>query len=165
MAEEEEQQAPTETVEQPTTQKESEDTFTLEEIEKLNREIEETKRKVVSEDINQKITAERDAAKKEAEKEFLVNQRVKDLEREKEELQKKNEESQRNAAAQLEALKAQVDKLMTSKVVAVGDNPFKKPEENSTKETGLNVDGMDDEELRIIEEASFQAFLEQKSKN
>jgi hypothetical protein len=137
------------------------DSFTLEEIEKLNKEIEEAKKQMVSEDVEKKIMAEREAAKKEAEKEFLVNQKIKDLEREKLELQQKNEAVQRQTSQQLESLKAQVDRLMSSKAVITQDNPFKRePQPDVNK----SVDMMDEATIDKIEEKSFEAFMESKSR-
>ena len=147
--------------EQEPNQQENSDSFTLEEIDKLNKEIEEAKKQMVSEDIEKKIAAEREAAKKEAEKEFLISQRVKDLEKEKEELQKKNEESQRLASQQLELLKAQVDKLMSSKAVITQDNPFRKEPQ---PDVNISIDNMDEAAIDKIEEKSFEAFMEQKSR-
>ena len=131
------------------------------ELEALNREIEEANKSLVSEDVSKVIKLEKEAAKKEAEKEFLVSQRVKDLEAEKEALNKAKEQSERDSASKLQALTDKVNSLISSRAPVKNENPFnEKPPADDT----FSVDKLTDEQATDIERASMEAFFEAKNK-
>ena len=131
------------------------------ELEELNREIEEANKSLVSEDVARVIKLEKEAAKKEAEKEFLVNQRVKDLEAEKEALRKQMEAAERKTAEELDAFKQQINSLRTSRAPVVSENPFNA---QPTEPQKPNNTGFTDTEAEEIERASLEAFLESKTR-
>jgi hypothetical protein len=131
------------------------------ELEALNREIEEANKSLVSEDVAKVIKLEKEAAKKEAEKEFLVSQRVKDLEAEKNALIKAKEQSERDSAAKLEALTQKVNGMISSRAPVKNENPFN---EKPPADTTLDVSKLTDEQANDIELASMEAFFEAKSK-
>jgi hypothetical protein len=163
--EEQTKQAPVQENKPQETPKGEDVEFSLDEIKKLEQEIEDAKKRMVTEDIEKKIAAEREAAKKEAEKEFLVNQRVKELEKEKEELRKKSEEVQLENARQLDALKEQMNKLISSKAVASGENPFRSQQKVEPEvDFKTKIDQLTNEEVAEIERLSAEAFFENKSR-
>jgi len=131
------------------------------ELEELNREIEAANKKLVSDEMSKTIAAEREAAKLEAQKEFMVNQKIKDLEAEKEKIQKEKEDAERKSAEQLNVLKTKVDSLISTKAVVSTENPFRNEPVESQK---VSVDRLTDEQVDDIERNSFEAFLEHKSK-
>jgi len=133
------------------------------ELEALNREIEEANKSLVSEDVAKVIKLEKEAAKKEAEKEFLTNQRVKELEAEKEALKQQKEQSERDAAAKLEALTQKVNSLISSKAPVKNENPFNAQPAATPKP--LTIDDLTEEQSQEIERASMEAFFDEKSKN
>jgi len=157
MSEEEIKQEPTE--EKNPVVEQSND-VTQDEIDAIQAEIDKANEKMVSEDIQKRIAEERDAAKKEAEKEFLTNLRIKELEKEKEELKKQQEQREREAAQQLELLKQKVNELAAARAVVKEDNPFKSREIVPPKEDTL-TDEMADE----IERASYDAFMEMRNRS
>jgi hypothetical protein len=133
-----------------------------EELDELNREIEEANKSLVSEDTSKLIKLEREAAKKEAEKEFLVNQRVKELEAEKEQIKKEAAEKEKAFALKMEALTNRVNGMVASKAPVVNDNPFnaQPPAPNPNQSTEFTED-----EVRDIELASMEAFFDAKSRD
>jgi len=133
----------------------SREEITAEELESINKEIEEANKSLVSEDVAKVIKLEKEAAKKEAEKEFLVNQRVKDLEAEKIALAKEMEHSEKEAAAKLEKLTERVNSLISSKATVKNDNPFNEPQPAKVPTN----DDMTEEQEIDIETGSAIAFL------
>jgi len=135
--------------EQPKPEVKTQEEITTEELDALNREIEEANKTLVSEDVAKVIKLEKEAAKKEAEKEFLVNQRVKDLEAEKDALVKAKEQSEKEAAEKLEALTKKVNSLVSSQAPVKNENPFNEPQPAQAPSDNLTKEQMDN-----IEEAS-----------
>jgi uncharacterized protein (DUF3084 family) len=131
-------------------------------IDELNAEIEKLNKEIVSEDTAKLIAVEKEKAKKEAEKEFLVNQRIKEMEQEKEAMKKEREESERRSAEQLQALKTKIDSLSASRAVVKNDNPFAEPSNNPPSPSQTNLT---DEQVSDIERASFELFMKEKSRN
>lgn len=125
------------------------------ELEELNREIEEASKSLVSEDVAKVIKLEKEAAKKEAEKEFLTNQRVKELEAEKLALQKEKEQAEKEAAAKLDALTQRVNGLISSRAPVQAESPFNAP---ALAEESTSIDNISDEQAKEIELASMEAF-------
>jgi len=144
----------------PATELNNEDILKAE-LDELNKEIEEANKSLVSDDVAKVIKLEKEAAKKEAEKEFLVNQRVKELEAEKDALAKAKEQAEKEAAAKLEALTQKVNGLISSRAPVTTENPFNaQPPAESTP----SLADISDEQAKDIELASMEAFLEAKSK-
>jgi len=132
---------------------------TQEEIDAINKEIEEANKKLISEDVSELIKKEKELAKKEAEKEFLVNQRVKELEAE---LKRKDEEriaSERASASQLQAIMEKVNALTASKAPVHNDNPFANEPSAPPQSKELDEDTASE-----IERASYIAFMESASR-
>jgi len=130
---------------------------TQDEIDAINREIEEANKKLISEDVSELIKKEKELAKKEAEKEFLVNQKVKDLEAQLLKEQEAKKDAERQTAAQLQALMEKVNALTAAKAVVQNDNPFKNDPQEPPKPTELSNDVADE-----IEHASYMAFMDSK---
>ncbi len=136
------------------TQKEQ---ISAEELEKLNKDIDDTTKKLVSDETAAQIQEAKEEAKKEAEKEFAINQRIKELEDEKAKLEEQRIAKEKEAAEQLTALKSKVDELTSSKAVVQGDSPFK--EESQTAPSEISEEVADD-----IERQSFEMFWEESRK-
>jgi len=130
-----------------------------EELDKLNQDIENTTKKLVSDDTAKKIQEAREEAKKEAEKEMLINQRIKELEEEKEKLKADQISKEKEASEQLTALKGKVDELTASKAVIKSESPFEDKEELSK-----SIDKLTPEQEDEIERQSFEIFWEQSNK-
>lgn len=132
-------------------------------IEELHKEIEAANKKIVSEEVSQLLAKEREAAKKEAEKEFLVNQKLKDKEAEIEALKKAQLEKERATAEQLELLKRKVDEMAASKQGTPIANPFSTPAQEAPQSPPLpSVLKMPEAQLDEVETASFAALLGRK---
>lgn len=122
---------------------------TPEELEALNKDIESATKNFVSAEVQKKIEEAKAQAKAEAEKDFNVQQRIKELEAEKERLAKEKEEQEKKAAEELSSLKSKVDAVISSKATIASQNPFKS--EGAASFT--------DDEANVIERASFEALL------
>lgn len=129
-------------------------------IEDLHKEIDAANKKLVSDEVSTLIAKEREAARKEAEKEFLVNQKLKEKEQELENFKKAQLEKERQASEQLEMLRRKVDELASSKAPINVQNPFNSP--SQPKDTKPAVLNMTEEELEVVEKASFHALLDRK---
>jgi len=121
------------------------------ELAEINADIEKAKSSLVSKGTEELIQKAKEEAKKEAEKEFAVNQRIKEIETQKAELQKKLEDKEKSSAEELEKLKSKVNELVSSRASIQVQDPFKKPENQ-------NTDFMSDEKISQIEVASARAF-------
>jgi hypothetical protein len=141
---------------QPETKEEPEIDF-----EALRKEIEDADKTLVSEDVQKLLKEEKEAARKEAEKEFLVNQRLKEKEAEIENLKNASVEEQKKAAEQLAYLKAKLDELVTTKQVVNNENPFKKKEEAEPTQNEM-IAKLTDDDIDAIEYGSLQAILERQ---
>ena len=134
-----------------------------EDLDKLNKDIDTATTKIVSDDTAKKIQEAKEEAKKEAEKEMLTNQRIKELEQEKEKLLADNTSKEKEAAEQLAALKGKVDELTSSKAVVSNDSPFNETpvieEDIKTK-----IDKLTEQETDDIQRQSFEMFWEQSQK-
>lgn len=133
-------------------------------IDELNNEIEAANKKLVSQEMAKIIAIEKENAKREAEKEFLVNQKIKDKEREIEEMRKVQLERERAASEQLEALRRRVDELAASKQTTTVQNPFAgtAPSKSSLDETSNSILSLKENELEEVEQASFYALRDRK---
>jgi hypothetical protein len=132
-------------------------------VEELHREIEAANKKIVSDEVAQLIAKEKEAARKEAEKEFLVNQKLKDKEAELEALKKAQLEKERANAEQLEALKRKVDEMAASKQPTVVANPFSAPTPTVSPSQPLpSVLNLPEAQLSEVERESFNALFTRK---
>jgi hypothetical protein len=132
-------------------------------VEELHREIEAANKKIVSDEVIQLIAKEKESARKEAEKEFLVNQKLKDKEAELEALKKSQLEKERANAEQLEALKRRVDEMAASKQPTVVANPFSTPVAASPSQPLPSVLNLPEAQLFEVEKESFNALFTRKS--
>jgi len=130
-------------------------------VEELHKEIEAANKKIVSEDVAQLLAKEREEARKAAEKEFAINQQIKDKEAELEAIKKAQKEKDLENARQLEALKRKVDELASSKQPVQVQNPFSSP--STSKDDKPSVVNMKEEDLDVVEKASFEALLARKN--
>jgi len=130
-------------------------------VDELHKEIEAANKKIVSEDVAQLLAKEREEARKEAQKEFAVNQQIKDKEAELENMKKAQKEKDLENARQLEALKRKVDELAASKQPVQVQNPFGSP--SQSKDAIPSVLSMKEEDLDEMEKASFEALLARKN--
>lgn len=131
----------------------SKEEVSKEDLDALEKAISEANSTLVSQDVQEQIRVAKEQAKKEAEVEFLKDQKVKELE---EQLKKEAEskiQMQKEAAEKLEALKARVDQMSASRAVAPVTTPFDKAPD--TPNTQLDMSA---EDIAQIERDSFIAL-------
>jgi len=129
-------------------------------VDDLHKDIDALNKKLVSEDVAQLLSQERAKAKAEAEKEFLVNAKLKEKDQELENLKKAQLEKERSAAEQLDALRKKVDELASSKQPVNMHNPFNSlPSQKDDKPSVLK---MKEDELEVVERASFDALMNRR---
>jgi len=132
--------------------------ITKEELEQLNKDLDSAKSNIVSNEVTKKIEEAKEEAKKEAEKEFITNQRIKDIEEEKKQLQSKQEEAEKKAAEEIEALKTKVNEMISSKSSISQEDPFSKEGGNADS----SIESLSDEDTDAIEKRSMDMFLSRR---
>lgn len=138
---------------QEVTSKPNFDGFSEEELSQITNDIKKAREGLVSKEVEQKINQVKEEAKREVEKEFLMNDKIKQAEMEKAQLQAEMEKIQKQSAEELERLKSKVDELISSKAPVKTDDPFKKHTDIKN-----SIDFLSDEQVSDIEEASARAF-------
>jgi hypothetical protein len=123
-------------------------------IEAINKDIEDAKNKLVSKDTEAKILQAKEEAKKEAAKEFEVNARIKELEEDKKKLQESIELKEKEAAEKIANLAQKVNNYVESKAVI--------NKQNSPLDKTIDLDKVSDEDIDKIEQESFNAFINEK---
>lgn len=126
-------------------------------------EIDKANKKIISDEVAQLIAKEKEEARKLAEKEFLINQKLKEKEQEIESLKQAQKDKELKAAQELEALKRKVDELASTKQPMNIVNPFATPPQGNNTQITHPVLGMKAEELDVVEKASLSALLGKKS--
>ena len=127
--------------------------LSAEEKAQMEKEIAEAKEKLVSKETSEEIQKAKEEAKKEAEKEFATNQRIKELEEEKNKLAEDQKQKEKEAAEKLEALKKRLDEMATSQQPVNFENPF----QNNNNQPNETI--MTEEDVRTIEKDSARAFF------
>ena len=127
-----------------------------EDIDAINKDIDDAKDKLVSKETDEKIEKAKAEAKAEAEKEFYLSQKAKELEEENKKLKEQMEAKEKEAAEKLTELTNKVNDYVESKAVISNDNPLDK--------VNADVEKLDDEEIAKIEDESFKAFIEERVK-
>ena len=130
-----------------------------EEIKQMEADIAKARADLVSPDTEQKIKQAKEEAKAEAEKEFLVNQKIKELEEEKTKLLEAQKSKEEETAKQLEGFKEKIDSLTSSQQPIRGDDPFKKQKNNDGDNPEGNVDKWTDDKVNDFERQSGSAFF------
>lgn len=128
------------------------DVLNNEDLDKLEKDMDNARNTLVSKETEDKIAQAKEEAKKEAEKEFLVNQRIKELEEEKVKLAEDKAKKEEEVAKQLEEMKEKLNAAITSRAVPTANNPF------NDKPSSSNIDKLSDDEVNQIEQASYLAF-------
>lgn len=132
------------------------ETMTPEELQNLQKEIDEANKNIVSDEVQKKIELAKQKAREEAEKEFTVNQKIKELEKEKEELVKKQQEKEIENARRLEELTKKVNDSISSRAVAPSGSPFTDPTPSTPGDT---IENMSQDQVDQIERESFDALI------
>ena len=120
-----------------------------EDIDAINRDIDNVKSKLVSKETQDVISKAKEEAKAEALKEVEIQRKIEELEKEREELAKAKEDQEKLANEELSKLKTKVDELTTSKQTIASEDPFVKKPEMSQE-----VDKWSDDKVKQIEEES-----------
>lgn len=131
----------------------TEEQISPQELDALNKDLEQANKTLVSEEVQKKIDAAKQEARAEAAKDAEVQSKLKELEAEKAALIKQKEEQEKKAAEELAKLKEKVDSVISSKAVISGQNPF-----NGEKKGEL----LSEKEADLIEKASFEALLNKR---
>ncbi len=136
--------------------------MTQEELNALEKDLNMASDNFVSKDVQDQIKVAKDEARKEAEKEFATNQKIKELQ---EQLAKKEEDAievQKQTAEQLGKFKEKLDNMASSKaVVSVNTPPFK-IEQNTPPTQESAFSNLSEDSAEQIEKASFEAILARK---
>ena len=132
----------------------SKDTLTEEEKKQVDADIDNAKKELVSKDVEDKIEQVKQETKEQVTKELETKQRMDELQKQNETLQKQLEDKEKGFAESFDKLKTKVDDMVTSKAEVKVEDPFKEPD-TAAKE----IDKMSDEELDKIEERSGREFL------
>ena len=128
-----------------------------EEINKINKDLEEAKANLISDEVQQKINEEKEKARVEFEKEALVNEELKNKQLEIEGLKKKMEEDQRRTAELIAKFEGKLDELTSSKAPISMQNPFTQPPQDKPLTNNFNT--MTEEQVNEIERLSRDRFL------
>ena len=127
-------------------------TFTKEELEQIDKDLTTAREKLVSKETQSEIDKARGQAKEEAKKEFELQRKLEDLEREKKELEARVQKSEEASSAELDKFKQRLDELTESKATIAEQNPFKQNQHKSPE-------NMTDEDISEIERESGIAFF------
>ncbi len=138
---------------------ENKEQITKEELDQLNKDLDSAKSNIVSTEVTKKIEEAKEEAKKEAEKEFATNQKIKDIEEEKKQLQSKQEEAEKKAAEEIEALKTKVNEMISGKSSIASEDPFSN--EGNT-DVNKSIENLSDEDTDAIEKRSMDMFLSRR---
>lgn len=132
-------------------------TLTEEERAQIQKDMEDARKTLVSEDVESKIRQAKEEAKKEVEKELQMKAELEKAKAEAEELRKKNEEAQKQAATQLDALKKRVDEMTASRAPTSVVDPFGNP--SRLTDGSHPIDSLNDAEIDKLEERSAREFF------
>jgi uncharacterized protein YhaN len=131
-----------------------EDVLTEEEKNQINRDIDDARSKIVSRDVDAKIQQAKEEARREAEKELGMKQKLDELEKAKKELESKMETKEKEYAESFGKLKTKVDELVSSKAPIQMENPFSAPQAGAQA-----IDRMTDDQIEKIEDSSAREFF------
>ena len=131
---------------------EEKSTFTKEELEQIDKDLNTAREKLVSKETQSEIEKAKTQAKEEAKKEFELQRKLEDLEREKKELEERVLKSEESSSAELDKFKKRLDELTDSKATIAEQNPFRQNQQKSPE-------NMTDEEISEIERESGIAFF------
>lgn len=126
--------------------------------EALEKDIKDAQSKIVSEEVQKKIQAEREEARRQAMAEFEKEELAKQQKAEIERLKQEQEAKEREAAKRFEDLQKKIDEMSASKqVIPSNENPFKSKDE-------FNVNKLNEADMSRIEQESLRRFAEAKGK-
>jgi len=141
--------------------------LTAEEKAQLEKDIESTKKDLVSDKTADVIKEAKEEAKKEASKEFETNSKIKDLE---EELKKEKDaktELEKKSAEEIEKIKLRVDDMAGSKMPVDNTNPFNKDAPASENPVGadgsIDIDKLSEDEYKDLETNARDLFLKERA--
>jgi chromosome segregation ATPase len=129
------------------------DVMTKEELLKIEKDIAEAKAAISTKSSD--IKDAKEEGKKEAEKEFKLQQELESHKKAKEELEKQLIDHKKSSEEQAKKFQEQLDALKTTKMPVNTENPFAKP-------APLGVKQLTREQIDAIEEASRREFFEQR---
>jgi len=158
MAEEEVKSGENETVveKQKDTNNESKEEISAEDFAALEKELNMANDTLISRETAEQIKAAKEETRKEVEKEFLTNQKIKEMEEALKQKDVEKAELEKKTAEQLDLLKNKVNEMASSRAVVKTESPF-----DSKPPEATQVD-ISDEEAEEIQKASFHALLERK---
>jgi chromosome segregation ATPase len=130
-----------------------EDVMTKEELLKIERDIAEAKATLSTKSSD--IKDAKEEGKKEAEKEFKLQQELESHKKAKEDLEKQLSEHKKASEEQAKKFQEQLDSLKTTKMPVNTENPF-------AKQSPLGAKQLTKEQIDSIEEASRREFFEQR---
>jgi small-conductance mechanosensitive channel len=136
----------------------AEDEMSKEEKEQLEKDIQEVKQSLSSKDKEEAVKAAKEEGRKEAEKDAQLKETLSSYEKSQKELEQKLKQQQEDGMKQLEELKGKLNEMAESKAHVEPKNPFV----DESTDSQARVDSMSDDDLDAIEEASKQAFFDER---
>ena len=131
-----------------------ESTLTKEDIDAINKDIEDAKSSLISKETDMKIEEMKKQAKEEAMKELEVQRKLEEQERMNKELQEKLNEKEKEASERLSRLQAKVDELASTKQAMKPADPFQVQEAGK-----INIKSLSEDDINDIETNSARAFF------
>jgi len=134
-------------------------TYTKEEIEKMQSDITAAKSNLISEATKKEIELAKSEARKEAEKEMITNQKIKEQETLIEDLKKAKTDSEKEFSDKFKSMEDKLNDMTASRAPASNTNPFASGQPTLPKDSAEAIAHMTDERVNEIEKESGEAFL------
>jgi len=122
----------------------------------MQKDIDDAKKDLVSDDTSKAIEKAKVDAKAEAEKEFATNAKIKELEDANKKLLDEQTEKEKKSAEQLDALTKKVDDMTTSKANINQQDPFQATPQPDMKS---KIDSISDEGALDLQEKAAEQFF------
>ena len=129
--------------------------YNKDELDAIQRDIESAKSSLISDEAKQQIQRAREEAKKEAEAQFLVNQKIKEQEALIEQLKQEKIQKEQEFNEKFQSMESKINDMVSSKAPVNVENPFKQPGDSKP----VSAETMSDDMINDIEKASGEQFL------
>ncbi len=133
--------------------------FDEKDIKAIQEDMNKAKAKLVSKEAQEQIQQAKQDARQEAEKEFVTNQKIKELEEKNAALANEKLASEKEFAEKFSKMNEKVNELIGSKQPIQAENPFKANESKGPDSFGRDVTHLTDDAIDKIEKKSAEMFL------
>lgn len=132
--------------------------YSKEEIEQIQKDIDSAKSSLVSDETKKEIQQAKEEARKEAEKEMLIKQEITDKEKLIEDLKRQKIEQEKEFNDKFKSMEDKLNDMVSSKAPVSNTNPFTS-NQPLPQDTGMTAKNMSDDQINDIERESGVAFL------